>query len=244
MDKNKRVLSYSLWGKNPKYTIGAIANADDAKLIYPDFEVRFYVDGLVPTSILYSLIERGAIVIKVNAGISEGWSGLFWRYLPALESDVKVLISRDTDSRLSEREAVSVAEWLKSGASLHIMRDHPGHYMPIQGGLCGFQTKSLSKLSGALTEAFTYKAPHYYNLDQAFLAKWMWEFIINKDCYINDEIFENKSFSVIRTNSSFIGESFNEYGEVNPEHREILRRWLYFKEICPDARLDRNRDNS
>ncbi len=34
----KRVISYSLWGDNPKYTIGAIKNAELALTYYPDFE--------------------------------------------------------------------------------------------------------------------------------------------------------------------------------------------------------------
>ena len=34
----KRVISYSLWGDNPTYLIGAIKNAEMAQEFYPDFE--------------------------------------------------------------------------------------------------------------------------------------------------------------------------------------------------------------
>ncbi len=32
-----KVISFSLWGDNPKYTIGAIKNAELSKTIYPDW---------------------------------------------------------------------------------------------------------------------------------------------------------------------------------------------------------------
>ena len=39
----KRVISFSLWGDNPTYNIGAIKNAEQAKILYPEFECWFYV---------------------------------------------------------------------------------------------------------------------------------------------------------------------------------------------------------
>ena len=39
----KKVISFSLWGNNPTYNIGAIKNAELAKEFYPDFECWFYI---------------------------------------------------------------------------------------------------------------------------------------------------------------------------------------------------------
>ena len=36
---------------------------------------------------------------------------MFWRWLPLDDPDVDIWISRDADSRLSEREAKIVDEW-------------------------------------------------------------------------------------------------------------------------------------
>ena len=49
---SKKIISYSLWGNEPMYTIGAIRNAELAKEIYPDWVCRFYIgddveDGIV-----------------------------------------------------------------------------------------------------------------------------------------------------------------------------------------------------
>jgi hypothetical protein len=39
----KKIISYSLWGDLPLYTVGAISNAKQAKEIYPGWICRFYI---------------------------------------------------------------------------------------------------------------------------------------------------------------------------------------------------------
>ena len=36
-----KVIAFSLWGDNPKYTLGALQNLSLAKLVYPDWVCRF-----------------------------------------------------------------------------------------------------------------------------------------------------------------------------------------------------------
>ena len=48
-------------------------------------------------------------------------------------SQVDLLLSRDLDSRFTEREIFAVDEWLESGNLLHIMRDNPNHSGAILG---------------------------------------------------------------------------------------------------------------
>ena len=48
--KEKRVVSYGLYGTNPKYTTGAIRNAELVKIYFPGWVARFYVDNSVPGS--------------------------------------------------------------------------------------------------------------------------------------------------------------------------------------------------
>ena len=47
---------------------------------------------------------------------------------------VDILLSRDLDSRISEREVAAVEEFLASDKQVHIMRDHPARTAPIMGG--------------------------------------------------------------------------------------------------------------
>ena len=51
-------------------------------------------------------------------------------------------MSRDLDSRFSEREASAVSEWLSGPAAFHMMRDHPLHNIHILGS--GWGVKLLS----------------------------------------------------------------------------------------------------
>ena len=38
-----KVISFSLWGNQTKYTIGAIRNAELVRELYPNFECWFYI---------------------------------------------------------------------------------------------------------------------------------------------------------------------------------------------------------
>ncbi len=48
-----KIISFSLWGQNPKYLTGAIRNAVLVKQIYPDWVCRFYVDNKVVKTEFY-----------------------------------------------------------------------------------------------------------------------------------------------------------------------------------------------
>ncbi len=54
-----------------------------------------------------------------------------WRFLPAGDEMVSVMVSRDLDSPLTSRERAAVDEWLSSKFSFHSMRDHPYHVVSI-----------------------------------------------------------------------------------------------------------------
>jgi hypothetical protein len=68
---------------------------------------------------------------------------MLWRYRAIHLEDAEHVIFRDTDSRLSNREAQLVSTWLQSGKDLHIIRDHPNHTSAILGGLWGCEAKAL-----------------------------------------------------------------------------------------------------
>ena len=55
------------------------------------------------------------------------YRGALWRFLPLSDPLVDTFVSRDLDSRLSNREAAAVRQWLASNRTFHIMRDHWDH---------------------------------------------------------------------------------------------------------------------
>ena len=128
----KKLISFSLWGDNDKYTIGAIKNSFLAKIIYPDWICRFYIGESVPEGIIY-VLERLDNVEVIRMKEMGDWTGMFWRFLPASDESVDIFLSRDCDSRLSYREKLCVDEWLKSDKNFHSIRDHQAHDIPIMG---------------------------------------------------------------------------------------------------------------
>ena len=116
----KKIISFSLWGDNPKYTIGAIENAKLAQEIYPDWFSYFFVSSSVSEDIQNQLLSIPNVVLfyKDHPG---DWSGMFWRFETSYDLEVDISIFRDTDSRLSLREKYAVDEWIQSDKTFHIM---------------------------------------------------------------------------------------------------------------------------
>ena len=71
---------------------------------------------------------------------------MFWRFFAHDETDCEYVVFRDADSRISKREKMAVDEWIQSGKSIHIMRDHPYHTVPILGGMWGCRNGLMRKI--------------------------------------------------------------------------------------------------
>ena len=214
----KKVISYSLWGDNPIYTHGALKNLEMAKEIYPEWTCRFYLDKNVPEDIITKLKDGGAEVYKY---MKDGdWYAMFWRFLPASDPKVDVMISRDCDSRLTVREKEAVEEWLKSDKLFHIMRDHPYHKTEILGGMWGVKKPLLNNMKNLMG---SYKMGNFWQTDQNFLREKVYP-IVKDHSMVHDEYFDKTGFPSPRVDGEFIGEAFNENDELlHPEHREMLK---------------------
>jgi hypothetical protein len=166
----ERVICFSLWGTNRLYVDGASANVVLARTIYPGWVVRIYAGPDVPSEVLATLRGLGASCRRVPE-MRGPWHGLFWRFYAASDPGVRIMLSRDLDSRLNWRERAAVDEWLASGEPVHIMRDHPLHSVPILGGMWGVRDHFLRDMI-ALCDRW--RAFHRKGVDQAFLARAVW----------------------------------------------------------------------
>ncbi len=216
----KKVICFSLWGSDPKYTIGAIRNAELTKTVFPGWVSRFYVGTSVPGDIISSLISLDAEIVRMET--PGDWSGMFWRFGAIADSDVEVMISRDTDSRLSYREWAAVNEWLESGKLFHIMRDHPEHNAPILGGMWGAKSPVLQDMNHLIG---AYTTGNFWQVDQNFLREVVFP-RISYTAKVHDEFFEGCPFPTERIGLEFIGQVFNENEETVKEHLDILERVL------------------
>jgi hypothetical protein len=174
----KKVISFSLWGNKPMYTIGAIKNAELAKTIYPDFECWFYIhQDTVPSDIIEKLQEfdNTKIILKLGDLNNINLKPRMWRFEAIDDPEVEIMISRDTDTRFILREKLAVEEWLNSGKTFHMMRDHPCHEQKVMAGMFG--TKKIPKISSWKTLIETFAPSHSYFYDQDFLRDYIYPHI-------------------------------------------------------------------
>lgn len=221
-----KVISFSLWGDNPKYTIGAIRNSELKEKFYPDWEMRVYHNDSVPNYVLEQLESNG--VVLVNTGVDQGVCNAMWRFAPASEK-VECFISRDCDSRLFERDVAAVEEWLESGKCFHIIRDHPGgHAWEISAGMWGAR--------GCFVEDIQEKIDQYIQtsswvndraVDQRFLQEIIYPRALDS-LFLHDEYFNYEGVGVpIKRDRklddfAFIGEPFDENDNQLSNHRDMI----------------------
>ncbi|KAJ1425255.1 hypothetical protein B484DRAFT_92429 [Ochromonadaceae sp. CCMP2298] len=111
----KRVISFGLYGANPKYVVGAIHNVEAGRIYFPGWVCRFYVTNDVPLDAIDTLKQMGAEVEAIPPGMGYS-SGMFWRFLVAADPTVDRYIVRDADSRLNARDRIAVEEWVRVSA--------------------------------------------------------------------------------------------------------------------------------
>ena len=220
----KKVISFSLWGNNPLYTVGAIKNADLAPQIYPGWICRFYTDATVPSEVIKNLAGRDYVEIVSIEKPSDGFLGSFWRFLAINDPDVEITIIRDADSRLNWREKAAVDEWLASNLPFHIMRDHPWHKNEIMAGMWGVKGNLEIKIAMA-----NYLKKHSKELvkgiDQKFLAEVIYP-LAKYQSLVHDEFFRGKPFPLPRQNNEYVGQIFRSDGSKVRELDAALEEYL------------------
>ena len=222
----KKIISFSIYGFDPKYAHAAIKSAKLQPEIYPDWTCRFYVNPEVPEDVLKELEDLGSEVIRKPK--VQGHLGMFWRFEPLKDETIERFIVRDTDSRLNVREAAAVQEWIESGKEFHIMRDHDQHAALICGGMWGATQEFIQKekdLFDKEVEAHIKSIPFeriygargpYFNTDQPWLWKYIWPKIINTHiAHVLDlpklkMTGREKLFPIENPDGSFVGQPYDE----------------------------------
>jgi len=222
-----KVISFSLYGNNPKYTIGAIKNSEIKEIFFPGWEMRVYHNDSVPNYVLEQLKSNN--VVLIDTGIDQGVCNAMWRFAPASESSVECMISRDCDSRLFERDAVAIQEWLASDKMFHIIRDHPGgHAWEISAGMWGVKGGFIENIQGKMNQ---YIQTSSWVTDRAVDQRFLQEIIYPQavtSLFLHDEYFnyERIGTPIKRDrkldNFAFIGEPFDEDDNQLKNHRDMI----------------------
>lgn len=197
-----KIISMSVWGKNPRYIIGAKRQIELAKKFYPDWNVRLYVDDPTP----YGKLDAELITIN------DGSYGMFHRFLPMFEDENNITMVRDSDSRITIREKMCIDEWMESTKKFHTFKDHDAHYeFPIIG--CAFAYKGKFPIDLLDIMKIYMNTNKFYLSDQFFLRDYIYPLIKN-DTLLHSMLIPGW-FSDTRkqlTNKfSFCGNGFDEF---------------------------------
>lgn len=172
------IISYSLWGSNPIYTLGCIKNCEIAQELFPEWKCRIHAAPTVPSSILSKIREFSNTEVVLMPE-DESWNGMFWRFYPASDPQVDAMISRDCDSLLNVRDRAAVLEWMASDYDFHIMRDNRVHSVQILGGMWGSKAGSVKNMKTLILQYSRRLQNNRYNIDQEFLADVIYPIVVN-----------------------------------------------------------------
>ena len=205
-----KIIAISLWGDNPRYSIGAIRNAELGKKFFPEWNIFIYYDSSVQSKYIEKL-KAFENVRLINCDELAEVSPYFWRFFSLFESEDNIVLIRDADSRLSLREKWCVDKWLISNENYSIIRDHVRHYdFPMLAGMWGHKGKLPEELFVKMLE---YAKKTYYTVDQEYLKNCVWEYAEYDSCIVG--ISENKQFYDTRKEilPHFVGQGYDENGE-------------------------------
>ncbi len=222
----KKVISFSLWGNSPTYNIGAIKNAELANVYYHEFECWFYIHReTVPEKTICELMKLKNCKIIFKTGDLNVVKPMTWRFEAIDDPEVEIMMSRDTDTRILQREILAVREWLNSNKLFHIMRDHPHHRFCILGGMFG--TRKLPEIESWKTQIDKIIQTGARDYDQDFLRTHIYPFIQNNSIIhasFNKNEFHAKDFPIDYCSElKFVGEYVYHDESRSSEHVLILK---------------------
>jgi len=187
----KKIISFSLWGEDLKYVLGAIENIKTQREFFPDWICRFYCHSHINLKWINSFYKEGAeVVLKDEEPFVKHMDapGMFWRFDVLKDKDIERCIVRDTDGRLTQREKNCVKDWERSGKEFHIIRDHAMHNTRIMGGMWGCTNNFINRIDyDDLLKQFSHLSyNNMYATDQEFLARIIYPLIKDSVCIHDD----------------------------------------------------------
>jgi hypothetical protein len=207
----KKIISFSLYGGQQKYSYGMISNVEIAQVIFPDWICRIYYGKSVPSEVVEQLRTYSNVELYLMDEGEEHIFPMMWRFLAIDDEDVEVMISRDADARLSYREKHCVDIFMESEFLLHSIRDNPSHNN-IMGGMWGIKKNNRVKMN----ELSKDWEGHYYDSDQKFLREKLVPLF--NDSYLIHCSTYLKTFPIEKTNEYFVGGWWDENNFGKPKN--------------------------
>ena len=236
-EPSRKVISMSLWSAKPRYTYGALRNAQLLPVYFPGWTLRFYIErphyddttvyAPVPPRILGKLSVMGAELVYVDADRSH-IPPMMWRFLIADDMSVDVFIVRDSDCRLNDRDFAVVSDWLRTDYAFHCIRDHPKHAdNSLLGGLWGGRPRQLRSFVSVQWHDMMMGYRTDYGQDMQFLGNAVWPLVQSNAAYCHDSVSclnwaAAHPFPVARVGTEHLGQVFDAFGNAREEDLQIL----------------------
>jgi len=185
-----KIISYSIFGREQYYKHGVRRNIALAKKLFPGWVVRLYVEKETQTDIIseFSDIDNVELIIKSQRF---PYDGAHWRLLPMQEGH-EIVIIRDVDTTLIDRDVALVEDWLDTPYKYHVARDEPGMKSTLMGGIWGAKSPRLD-VKTMFDKYFKNKKSEAV-IDLGFLNKCVYP-IVRKDLVVYTEfnVYEGES---------------------------------------------------
>ena len=225
-------MSFSLYGDKDIYSCGALANVAEITSRLPGWRPVFYLGGSVSPDLEKSLSLLGAITFRVDG--AETPFAMTWRFRAVFLEGVSHVLFRDCDSRITPREVSCISQWIDSGKSYHIIRDHPWHASPIMGGLWGVAGRTELNFVGSALSKISIDPDDTYGFDQRFVSQEIYPRAISRNDYLVHDAFRSRERGRLRPpprkNGSFMGERIFCDGSYEEDERLAVtaheRSWL------------------
>ena len=185
-----KIISYCIFGKEQYYKHGVRRNIYLAKRLFPGWTIRLYAEKDTQDDLIaeFSNINGVEVIIKTQNFPQDG---VHWRMLP-MEEGHDVVIVRDVDTTLIQRDVALVDDWLKSPYQYSVGRDEPGMKSVIMAGIWGAKNPCLD-ITSMWNRFYKKRSPINFN-DLKFLDKLVYPLIRN-DLVVYSEfnVYEGES---------------------------------------------------
>ena len=191
MTLNRVVISFTLYGNAKKYVGGLLDNCKLINTIYPEFWIYVYLGNDFDWELYREKFSDIQNIKYIQSGCS-GHQNSLHRFLPIDFDEVGCVFSRDTDSRINNRDQYCINTFLNSDKKFQIIRDHCAHGgHPILAGMWGIK-KGL--ITFPIRDIVMSYSETQFGCDQNFLREFIYP-VVKHDIIVFDEFFNYEGIS-------------------------------------------------
>ncbi|XP_018008233.1 uncharacterized protein LOC108665936 [Hyalella azteca] len=172
-----RVISVTTFGPSASYEAPLASLIWDSPRLFPGWSVWVYVRHPHPQQVC-TLLRSAQHVFFCDSrslpalGDLKRTNPRMWKVAPLGDPNLRAVYVRSVGSLSSPREAQAVQQWLHSGKTWHVMRDHTQHTMPVVDGLwCARWTPTSAYRMAALRNILLQRS--YASLDAQQTSKYL-----------------------------------------------------------------------